>query len=162
MEPGKLSIRERFDQLRQAMRWSWKDVDEITGRKNTCSNIAKRVPAWSKLAIDVYESYETLLRRHLLEIITLRLGRNWESTMLSGGAVMFVGDEKTQSGELVWMELSFSPGEVFILGNTSQLHELAEQLSQLYPAIENVTAHEENYTVRIPIVFDSKAKKTQY
>jgi hypothetical protein len=155
MKLEKLTIRERFDRLRQAMRWSWKDIDTITGRKNSCSNIAKRVPAWSKLAITVHESYETLLHSHLLEIIALRLGRNWKSTILSGGVVMFIGQERAPDGELEWMDLSFNPGEALMTGNTSQLSELVEQLRRLYPAIEDVIVQEEKFTVCIPFLFET-------
>lgn len=161
MKLENLTIRERFDRLRQAMRWSWKDIDAIAGRKNSCSNIAKRVPAWSKLAITVHESYETILHSHLLEIITLRLGRDWKSTMLSGGVVMFVGQERSEDGELVWMDIRFNPGEAIVTGNTSRLYELVEQLRQLYPAVEDVTTQEGDFTVRIPVVFDFGVNENQ-
>jgi hypothetical protein len=91
MESSSLLLRKRFDQLRSAFQWSWKDIDSITGRKNARTNIAKRVPAWSILAIHAHEVYEVLLRHHIVELIGLYLGDEFKATKLSGGVINFIG-----------------------------------------------------------------------
>jgi hypothetical protein len=61
---------------------------------------------------------------------------------------MYVGQERAEDGELVWMDICFNPGEAVMAGNTSKLYELVD----LYPAIANVIVQEEKFTVRIPFV----------
>jgi hypothetical protein len=147
-------MRDRFNAMRTAMRWSWKDIDTITGRKNASTNIAKRVPAWSHLAIEVHEGYQALLQLHLVEIIRLRLGREWKFNRLSGGAIMFISDVRMQNEEFPWIELSFGPGDFQMTGNTSRLIELVEQLKQLHPRIEKISDVSEEYAFRGAVVFD--------
>ena len=52
---------------------------------------------------------------------------------------MYVGQERAEDGELVWMDICFNPGEAVMAGNTSKLYELVD----LYPAIANVIVQEE-------------------
>jgi hypothetical protein len=78
------TLHERFKALREAMTWSWADVDRITGRKNARTNITKRVPAWAHLAIEAHETYEPRLQLHVIDAINQRLGDEWPLNAYSG------------------------------------------------------------------------------
>jgi hypothetical protein len=67
---------------------------------------------------------------------------------------MFISDVRMQNDEFPWIELSFSPGDFQLTGNTSRLMELAEQLKQLHPQIEKTSDASEGYAFRGAVVFD--------
>jgi hypothetical protein len=134
------------------MRWSWKDIDLITGRKNARTNIAKRVPAWSILAIHTQESYAVLLRHHLIEIVRLYLGSNWHPSKLSGGSVAFHGS-RTESENIESLIVDFKVASFIIISSSSNIYEVAEKLKSLYPIQGDIFKnHDGEYEVEIPIL----------
>jgi hypothetical protein len=123
------TIRQRFDALRKAMNWSWSDVDRITGRKNSATNITKRVPAWAHLAIEAHETYEARLQLHVMDAINQRLGDEWLLMQAASGGIIFQTEDDTE--EVI--ELSFCPGSFALNGKSLRMEGLLEQLATLYP-----------------------------
>lgn len=162
MKNESLTLRQRFNRLRAAMQWSWKDIDAITGRKNARTNIAKRVPAWSMLAIHAHEAYEVILRHHLIELIGLYLGDEFRATKLSGGAINFIGvtsrENKVESVLLVFQNSSFK-----LISDNSRIYELSEQLKSLHPVQSDIVKSKQDgeYELIILIELDAGQKNKQ-
>lgn len=123
------TLHERFKALREAMTWSWADVDRITGRKNARTNITKRVPAWAHLAIEAHETYEPRLQLHVIDAINQRLGDEWILTQEQSGRIVYMSD--TTPGNNI--NLTFAPGAFILSGKGPRLEGLMEQLASLYP-----------------------------
>lgn len=150
MNNSTLSLRQRFDRLRSSMGWSWKDIDFITGRKNARTNIAKRVPAWSILAIHAHESHAVLLRHYIIEVIRLHLGSNWNSSHLSGGSIAFHG---TPKGKVESLIIEFKPTSFTMTSSSSKIYEVTEKLKSLHPTQGDIFQNEDgDYEVEIPIL----------
>jgi hypothetical protein len=123
------TLHERFKALREAMTWSWADVDRITGRKNARTNITKRVPAWAHLAIEAHETYEPRLQLHVIDAINQRLGDEWLLKQESLEAIVFQTEDNPNNS----IELTFAPGSFILSSKSLRLEGLMEQLSSLYP-----------------------------
>lgn len=123
------TLHERFKALREAMTWSWADVDRITGRKNARTNITKRVPAWAHLAIKAHETYEPRLQLHVIDAINQRLGDEWLLKQESSVAIVF--QTKDSPGNSI--ELTFAPGSFTLSSKGPRFEGLLEQLASLYP-----------------------------
>lgn len=159
MDLNKGSLRERFDAMRRAMRWSWKDIDMLTGRKNARTNIAKRVPVWSTLAIHAHEGYEVLLRHHIVSLLSLHLGQSWSLKKLSYGQLYFIHDG-SRGKKVAGIDLDFYDGGFILSSDSSILYELAEKLKSLYPAMGHIVSDGEKFTLDVPIVFDPEPEHT--
>jgi hypothetical protein len=123
------TLHERFKALREAMTWSWADVDRITGRKNARTNITKRVPAWAHLAIEAHETYEPRLQLHVIDAINQRLGDKWLLKQEPSGAIIFQTEDSPGNS----IELTFAPGSFILSSKRLRLEGLLEQLASLYP-----------------------------
>jgi hypothetical protein len=123
------TLHERFKALREAMTWSWADVDRITGRKNARTNITKRVPAWAHLAIEAHETYEPRLQLHVIDAINQRLGDEWLLKQEPSGAIVYQSDTDSDNS----INLIFAPGTFILSGKGPRLEGLLEQLGSLYP-----------------------------
>jgi hypothetical protein len=123
------TLHERFKALREALNWSWADVDRITGRKNSRTNITKRVPAWAHLAIEAHETYEARLQLHVIDAINQRLGDEWPLKQTSSGGILFQRDSDPDAS----IELTFAPGTFTLSSKSPRLEGLLEQLAALYP-----------------------------
>lgn len=112
------------------MAWSWKDIDRITGRSDTGSNISKGVPNWARLAIVANERYQHLLRLHVIDTIRRELGYEWTLRQRSPDAFSFTPPHPP--GHHV--TLTFTYGRLQLAGNSPELSEIVTILSGLYPA----------------------------
>lgn len=130
------TLHERFKALREAMSWSWEDVDRITGRKNARTNITKRVPAWAHLAIEAHETYEPRLRLHVIDAINQRLGDEWLLTQEPSGTILYTSKTAPDTN----IKLTFAPGTFTLRSKAPRLEGLIEQLAALYPNPEKETA----------------------
>lgn len=123
------TIRQRFDTFRKAMNWAWSDIDRITGRKNSATNITKRVPAWAHLAIEAHEAYEPRLQLHVIDAINQRLGDEWLLKQEPSGSIIYQSDTNSDNN----IKLAFAPGAFTLSGKGPRLEGLMEQLESLYP-----------------------------
>lgn len=123
------TLHERFKALREAMTWSWADVDRITGRKNARTNITKRVPAWAHLAIEAHETYEPRLQLHVVDAINQRLGDEWQMRQEPSGGIVYQSVTNPDNS----INLTFAPGAFTLSGKGLRLEGLMEQLESLYP-----------------------------
>lgn len=123
------TLHERFKALREAMTWSWADVDRITGRKNARTNITKRVPAWAHLAIEAHETYEPRLQLHVIDAINQRLGDEWQLTQEGLGTIVYWSATNSDNK----ITLAFAPGAFNLSSKGQRLEGLVEQLASLYP-----------------------------
>jgi hypothetical protein len=137
------TIRQRFDALRKAMNWSWSDVDRITGRKNSATNITKRVPAWAHLAIEAHETYEARLQLHVIDAINQRLGDEWPLKQTSSTQLVF----QRNSAPDTRIELTFAPGTFTLSSKSPRLEGLLEQLAALYPYSVQETASKYKFSL---------------
>jgi hypothetical protein len=127
------TLHERFKALREAMTWSWADVDRITGRKNARTNITKRVPAWAHLAIEAHETYEPRLQLHVIDAIN-----------------------QTEDSPGNSIELTFAPGSFILSSKRLRLEGLIEQLASLYPySVQETTGR-----FRFSLIDQQDQKKT--
>jgi hypothetical protein len=145
------NLRKRFNSLRKAARWRWKDIDEITGRKNARSNIAKRVPAWSHLAIHLHEEYAVILRQHIIALVALHLGPEWSLKQLSYGRLYFIRDKSTIK-DFAGINLEFYDGGFKLTSDHLAIYELTKQLSPLYPSIGTIIPEEGGFSLDVPII----------
>jgi hypothetical protein len=129
------TIRQRFDQLRSAMSWSWADIDRITGRKFTRTNISKGVPNWARLAINTHESYQNILRLHLLDSLRLRLGFEWSLTERVPREYTFIPPHPIGD----YITISFSSGQFHLTGNSNLLPQVIEEFTLLHPSLKSNT-----------------------
>jgi len=124
-----LTLRERFNNMRRSLRWSWADIDRITGRRQTSTNISKGVPNWARLAIVADERYQQLLRLHLIDALRLRLDYEWTLVRRSPLVYHFVSPYSANHH----VSLTFAPGRFVLSGNVKELSALCEELRLLYP-----------------------------
>lgn len=122
-------MRQRFDNLRRAMNWSWEDINRLTGRKSAQTNISKRVPAWAHLAIETNEVYLRRLELHLIDAIAQRLGPSWTINVDHPDQTQFI----SQAGPDSPLILTITNDHFTLSGNHDRLPILAEQLASLYP-----------------------------
>jgi len=112
------------------MAWSWKDIDRITGRKNTGSNISKGVPNWARLAIVTDDRYQHLLRLHVVDAVRREVGYEWTLRRRASGEFTFtpphpVGDHVT---------IVFTPGRFRLVSNSPSFQAVVARFTDLYPA----------------------------
>lgn len=124
-----LTLRKRFNNLRRSLRWTWADIDRITGRRQTSTNISKGVPNWARLAIVADEKYQQLLQLHLLDAVRLRLDYEWTLVQRSLEVYTFVAPYSANHQVV----LTFAPGRFRLSGNVKELANLCEELRLLYP-----------------------------
>lgn len=124
-----LPLRERFNNLRRSLRWTWADIDRITGRRQTSTNISKGVPNWARLAIVADENYQKLLQLHLIDAVRLRLDYEWTLVQRSPKVYNFVAPYSIHH-QIV---LTFAPGSFHLSGNARELTDLCTELRLLYP-----------------------------
>lgn len=122
------SLRDRFDALRRTMRWTWADVDRITGRKKSGTNISKGVPNWARLAIVAHETYQRQLRLHVVDAVRLRLGPGWALVQRVRDDYAFVPDD----GAEPIIRVRFVPGGGVVSGNGARFAGLLTDLTELY------------------------------
>jgi hypothetical protein len=146
------TLHERFKALREAMTWSWADVDRITGRKNARTNITKRVPAWAHLAIEAHETYEPRLQLHVIDAINQRLGDKWLLKQEPSGAIIFQTEDSPGNS----IELTFAPGSFILSSKRLRLEGLLEQLASLYP----YSVQETSGRFRFSLIDQQDQKKT--
>ena len=123
------SLRDRFNNLRRSLRWSWADIDRITGRRQSSTNISKGVPNWARLAIVADETYQELLHLHLIDAVRLRLAYEWTLVRRSATLYHFIAPHQPNQR----IELTFAPGRFRLAGNARELTDLQEELRLLYP-----------------------------
>jgi hypothetical protein len=124
-----LPLRERFNNLRRSLRWTWADIDRITGRRQTSTNISKGVPNWARLAIVADEKYQQLLQLHLIDAVRLRLDYEWTLVQRSPAVYTFITPYSANHRIM----LTFAPGRFMLSGNAKALSSLCEEFRLLYP-----------------------------
>ena len=149
MTYDEILLRRRFDALRKAMGWSWKDIDAITGRKNARTNITKKVPAWSRLAIWTHEAYKLTIQHHVVTIIALYLGEQWELKKLDH-SFFFITKQPVPAKGVEGMDVHFVEGSFVLTSeNKTLLMNLAEKLRDLYPHSTPVAKEDEFYSINV-------------
>jgi hypothetical protein len=155
-----LTLRQRFNTLRKTMAWSWKDIDQITGRSDTGSNISKGVPNWARLAIVANERYQHLLRLHIIDAVRRELGYEWTLRQRTSDEFSFtpphpVGHHVT---------LIFNSGRFQLLSNSPQLSAITPILNELHPSptVEKQTNGTTTITFNLAPTNDPAAQLERY
>ena len=153
------TLRSRFNHLRQALHWSWADIDRITGRKQSRTNISKRVPAWAHLAIVAHESYRRLLERQIADAVHQRLGPDtWTVHYTTNGDTFFINSAPDAPSPVPWANLAFTPTTFTINAPAAVLQQLAPLLPPLYSPTPPVAA-DEGFTITVPIPLNPSNSK---
>ncbi|TXF89313.1 hypothetical protein FUA23_11245 [Neolewinella aurantiaca] len=126
------TLRQRFNALRKTMAWSWKDIDQITGRSDTGSNISKGVPNWARLAIVANERYQHLLRLHIIDAVRREIGYEWTLRQRSDCEFTFTPPHPVGHH----ITLSFSPAQLLLLSNSPHLSKIIHLLNEIHPSIK--------------------------
>lgn len=142
------------------MAWSWKDIDRITGRSDTGSNISRGVPNWARLAIVTNERYQHLLRLHVIDAVRRELDYEWTLRQRTPDEFSFtpphpVGHHVT---------LIFSNGQFQLVSNSPQLPPIIAIFSELYPTptIEKLTNDTTIATFTLTATNDPAAQLERY
>ena len=131
--------RARFNHFRKAMRWTWKNIEAITNLKHARTNLSRKVPAWTLLAVEANERYVSVIQTHLMQLLHTYLGREW-SCQATGVGFRFVRYNETAQ----WLEFIY-PNTIYqtegflvmdasfiIESNTVKIHEVVQHLGLLY------------------------------
>jgi hypothetical protein len=142
------------------MAWSWKDIDHITGRSDTGSNISKGVPNWARLAIVANERYQHLLRLHIIDAVRRELGYEW--TLRQRALNEFSFTPPHPIGHHV--TLVFTYGQFQLLSNSSRLSAIIAVFSDLYPVPTTAKLANETTitTFKLTATNEPEAKLEQY
>lgn len=149
------SLRQRFKTLRKNMNWSWKDIDRITGRKNTLSNISKGVPNWARLAIVTNERYQHLLRLHVIDAVRRELGYEWTLRRRSPEAFSFTPPHPVGHH----LTLFFGYGQFRLVSNSPRMTEVSELFNDLYAAPESQKHPDGSTELIFPLVATVAAER---
>lgn len=112
------------------MAWSWKDIDQITGRSDTGSNISKGVPNWARLAIVTNERYQHLLRLHIIDAVRRELGYEWTLRQRPLDEFSFTPPHPVGHH----LTLIFTYGQFQLLSNSPKLPAVIAIFKDLYPS----------------------------
>jgi hypothetical protein len=155
-----LTLRQRFNTLRKTMAWSWKDIDQITGRSDTGSNISKGVPNWASLAIVANERYQHLLRLHIIDAVRRKIGYEWTLRQRTSDEFSFTPPHPVGHH----LTLIFSYGKFQLLSNSPQISTVTAIFSDLYPLVETEKTIDGNTVVTFILTAtnEPKAQLEQY
>ena len=121
-------LKQRFNNFRKAMQWTWKDIDTLTGRKHARTNISKRVPAWAMLGIHAHERYQDQLFVHLIQVLKFALGSIWRMSLLSDNTVLYMSSENPS----LWVDLKQNEIGFRLRSNSTTVWGLKSMLATLY------------------------------
>lgn len=135
--------RSRFNNFRKAMRWTWKNIESITGRKHGRTNAARKVPAWSLLALKANERYVAVIQQHLMQLMRSYLGQEWICHTTDTGFHFTKSDNTSQWLDFYYPHALYQSDGFLVMdagfiieSNTTKIYEVAQQLSLLYTETE--------------------------